>query len=699
MIMSETIKKLDRAEAKKEIERLSREIERHHYKYYVEAKPVISDSEFDKLFRRLIELEEAFPELRSPNSPTQRVGGEPLKVFRTVEHKIPMLSLDNTYTFEELEDFAKRVKKFLAKEKLAYFVEQKIDGVSISLTYEKGRLVLGATRGDGRFGDDVTENIRTVRSIPLTIPAPGAAFKGKIPDILEVRGEVYMPEESFEKLNRAKEKRGEEVFANPRNACAGSLKLLDPRIVAERNLSIFVHGWGVVKAAHATSLPQSQSELFEFLKELGFRTIEYTQRSATIHEVEEFIRRFQPKRDSLDYEIDGMVVKVDSFEDQKALGQTTHAPRWMIAYKYPAERKETVVEDIQVQVGRTGALTPVAHLKPVRISGTTVSRASLHNADEIERLDVRIGDHVLVEKSGEIIPKVMQVLKDKRKKPLPKFKFPDRCPVCGGRAERFGEEVAVCCVNFACPAQLRARVRHYAQRDAMDIEGLGEVWVNTFVAQGMIKDVADIYYLDFEKVKNLERMGEKSARNLFDGIEASKKRPLQRLIYGLGILNVGEHAANLLAQKFKSLDRLAKAGQEELSSIREIGPVTAASIVQFFKETGTQKVLAKLEKAGVRTDIVETIKASGPFAGKSVVITGTLEGYSRSEAEALIRRLGGHPSGSVSKKTDFLILGKDPGSKHNKAKELGIKILSESEFRKLVKSCDPVKPGPSSAEK
>lgn len=684
--MSESINKLDRAEAKRELKKLREEIRRHNYKYYVEAKPVISDFEFDKLMRRLIQLEETFPEFKTPDSPTQRVGGEPVKAFRSIEHKIPMLSLDNTYTFEELEEFDTRVKKFLAKDKVDYFVEEKIDGVSISLTYEKGKLALAATRGDGKFGDDVTENIKTIRALPWVIPAPGAKFQGKIPEILEVRGEIYMPEASFEKLNKEKEKRGEELFANPRNVCAGSLKLLDPKLAAERGLSIFIHGLGYVKPSPGVTLPRTQSEMFQYFRSLGFRTIEYTHVSPNIKDAEEFIRLFQPKRDSLDYEIDGMVVKVDSFEDQKALAQTSHSPRWMIAYKYPAERKETVIENISIQVGRTGVLTPVAYLKPVKISGSTVSRASLHNRDEIERLDVRVGDHVMVEKSGEVIPKVMEVIKEKRKKTLPKFKFPDECPVCGGRAQKFGHEVAVRCINFACPAQLKARVRHYAQRSAMDIEGLGEVWIHTFVEKGFIKDLADIYYLDKEKVKNLEQMGEKSAQNLFDGIEASKKRPLQRLIYGLGILNAGERAADLLAREFKSLARIEKASQEELSVIREIGPITAESIVKFFKESGTQKVLAKLEKAGVRSDLVEEIKTSGPLAGKTVVITGTLKNYSRTEIEALVRRLGGYPSGSISKKTQFLVAGGEAGSKLAKAKELGIKILSESEFEKLIKS-------------
>lgn len=685
--MSEVIRKLDKAEAKNEIEKLRREIERHNYEYYVKARPAISDLEFDKRMRRLIDLEEAFPDLCSPSSPSQRVGGVPLKAFRTVEHKIPMLSLDNTYTFEELQDFDKRVKKFLGQDKVSYFVEQKIDGVSLSLVYEKGRLVLGATRGDGRFGDDITENIKTVRAIPLSIPAPGARFQGKIPDLLEVRGEVYLPAASFEKLNREKEKAGEEFFANPRNACAGSLKLLDPRLVAQRGLNIFVHGLGEVKEGRGGGTPplRSQSEAFQFFRRLGFRVIEYTKCCEDIHQVEAFIREFLAKRDSLDYEIDGMVVKVDSLEDQKSLGQTTHSPRWMIAYKYPAERKETVVEDIQVQVGRTGALTPVAILRPVQISGTTVSRASLHNADEIARLDVRIGDHVLVEKSGEIIPKVMEVLKEKRETALHKFKFPEKCPVCGGKAQRYGEEVAVRCVNFGCPAQLKARVRHYSQRDAMDIEGLGEVWIHTFVEKGFLKDLADIYYLDDDPVKNLERMGEKSTENLFKGIEASKKRTLDRLIFGLGILNVGERGASLLAQRFKSLQRLAEAGVEELSSIREIGLVTAQSIVQFFKEPGTKKVLARLEKAGVRFNLVEEVKTSGPLAGKAVVVTGSLEHFSRGEIEALVRKLGGHPSGNISKKTDFLVRGKEPGSKYDKAKELGVKILSEKEFEKLIR--------------
>ncbi len=670
-------------EAEQKIRKLRKEIEQHNRKYYIEAKPEIGDFEFDQLMQKLIELEKAFPDLVTSDSPSQRVGGAPLKVFRTVEHRIPMLSLDNTYSFEELEEFDKRVKKFLGQSQVEYYVEEKIDGVSISLTYEKGLLVLGATRGDGKKGDDITENIKTIASIPLKIPTSGSPFKGKPPRHLEVRGEAFIPLRQFEKINKEKEKAEEELFANPRNACAGTLKLLDPKHVAGRKLDAFIHGLAEYEGAEA---PQSQSETFELCTRLGFNTIQNHKLCPNIQTVNEFIIDFRDKKNKLDYEIDGMVVKVNSFRDQKALGMTTKSPRWMIAYKYPAERAETLLEDIKIQVGRTGVLTPVAILKPVHLSGTTVSRASLHNQDEIERLDARIGDHVRVEKSGEIIPKVVEVLKEKRKSPLRKFIYPNRCPVCHGKVEQIGEEVAVRCMNLACPAQLKGRIRHYAMRDAMDIEGLGTVWVDQFVEREMIKDLADIYYLDFDKVMNLERMGEKSTENLFKGIEESKKRPLERLIFGFGIPDAGERVAHILAQKFKTLDRLAKATEEDLQSIREIGPVTAHSIYEFFHQEGTKKVIERLRKAGVRFDIVEEIKTSTPFGGKTCVITGTLEKFERPEAETLIRRFGGHPSGSVSKKTDFVIVGENPGSKADKAKELGIKILGEKEFLQVLKT-------------
>lgn len=684
---------MTKTEAAKKIEKLRSELDRHNYRYYVEAKPAISDFEYDKLMRELIDFEKEFPGLLTPDSPSQRVGGRPIEGFKTVTHKIQMLSLDNTYSMEELKEFDERVRKNLPQgEKPEYFVEEKIDGVSISLTYEKGRLVLAATRGDGRRGDDVTENIKTVRAVPLKIPVPFRKNRGQsplqtgdspqfLPRVLEVRGEVYLSHPQFEAINKEKEKNGEELFANPRNACAGSLKLLDPKLVAARKLDIFVHGLGVTQGGPAL---KKHSEAIEFFRDLGFKTIQHTRLCQDIEAVCDFIGEFQEKRKKLNYDTDGLVVKVNAFAHQKILGVTSKSPRWMIAYKYPAERAETVLEDIKIQVGRTGVLTPVAGLKPVRLSGTTVSRASLHNADEIERLDARIGDYVLVEKSGEIIPKVVEVLTEKRKKPLKKFVFPDHCPVCASKVERPEGEVAIRCVNLGCPAQLKGRLRHYAQRDAMDIEGLGAVWVDQLVEQGLLKDLAGIYELDFDKVMNLERMGKKSTENLFQGIEDSKKRPLHCLIFGLGIPDAGERASYLLARHFRHLGKLAEASQEDLESIREIGPETARSLRSFFEQPGTRKVLDRLKKAGVRFDLVEKVKAGSPFSGKTVVITGTLEKYERSQAEALIRSLGGHPSGSVSKKTDFLVVGGNPGSKVKKAREFGVRILSEEEFSELL---------------
>ncbi len=682
---------MNKSEAKSKIEKLRKDINFHNQKYYEEAKPVIADHEFDRLMKDLVDLENKFPEFKTSDSPSQRVGGAPLKEFKTVRHSIPMLSMDNTYSYDELREFDQRVKRGLNRTNVDYFIEEKVDGVSISLTYTNGIFTLGATRGDGRFGDDVTENLKTIRDIPLVIPklpltltlSPRGRGKGegkKIPELLEVRGEVYMPHASFEKLNQQKEKLGEELFANPRNACAGTLKLLDPRLVARRELSIFFHGIGMVKGRQF----QSQSELFEFLKAVGFKIIQHTKQAKNIEEVIEFTESFQKLRNDLDYDIDGLVVKVDSFDDREQLGMTSKAPRWMIAYKYPAEQAETLLEDIMISVGRTGALTPVAMLKPVRLSGTTISRASLHNQDEIERLDVRVGDYVIIEKSGEIIPKVISVNLKKRKKSLRKFQFPDQCPVCGSKVHQVQGEVAVRCMSLACPAQLKGRIKHYAMRDAMDIEGLGEVLIEQLVNEKLAKDLADIYHLDFNDVANLERMGKKSAENLFVGIERSKSKELARLIFGLGILNVGERAAQLLADRFGNLDKLVQATQENLLSIREIGLTTAESIVDFFKQSGNQRILEKLKKAGVKFDVVETKKSGTSFSGKTFVITGTLKTYSRPEAEQLIRRYGGFATSSVSKKTDYLVLGEEPGSKYKKAKELGVKILKEDEFVKMI---------------
>ena len=667
-----------------EIQALREKIESHNYKYYVENKPVISDYDFDQLLKKLIHLEESHPEFRDSNSPSQRVGGAPLKQFKTVSHKLPMMSIDNTYSAEEVREFDKRVKKNLRRDQVQYVIEEKIDGVSIALVYEKGRLLLGATRGDGRSGDDVTENVKTVRAIPLEIPRPGVKTKEPVPKHLEVRGEIYMPKKSFDKLNAEKEKAGDDLFANPRNACAGSLKLLDPKLVALRDLSIFVHGRGFIEEG---KIPDNQRDFIEYLKDLGFRTIN-THFAEGIEDVLEFIEKYKSKMDGLPYEVDGLVIKVNSFKDEEALGVTSKSPRWAIAYKYPAERAETVLEDIRIQVGRTGVLTPVALLKPVRLVGTTVSRASLHNQDEIERLDVRIGDHVLVQKSGMIIPKVVEVLANKRKHALKKFIFPKKCPECGGEVVQEEELVAMRCINLNCPAQIKGRIRHFASRDAMDIEGLGVSLIDQLVESKLIKELPDIYEMDFDKICALERMGEKSTRNLFEAIEASKTRTLDRVIFALGILEVGEHVAQVLADHFDSLHDLTKADYESLTKIYEVGDVVAKSIVDFFKQKGTHAVLARLKKVGVRFNLKEKKKQAAGFSGKIFVITGTLESYARSEAEKKIRSFGGNASSSVSKSTDYLVAGKEAGSKLEKAKKLGVEIMNETEFLNLIKQAE-----------
>jgi DNA ligase (NAD+) len=668
---------MNKLEAKKEMEKLRKELERHNRLYYLEAKPEIPDRDYDRLMRELLDLEQVFPELATPDSPSRRVGGAPLEKFRTIEHKIPMLSLDNTYSREELEEFATRVQKGLGGGPFSYFVEEKIDGVSIALVYEKGLLKLGATRGDGRYGDDITDNIKTLGSVPLRLPAPGSSFEGAIPELLEVRGEAYISKGQFEKINQEKEKEGEEIFANPRNACAGSLKLLDSKLVAARKLDALIHGLARYEGEDA---PQSQSEAMALLKKLGFKVIPDAQKCNDMQEVFGIVDAIEKKRAKLQYEIDGAVVKVDRFEDQKLLGVTSKSPRWMIAYKYPAEQAETVLEDIKVQVGRTGVLTPVAILTPVQLAGTTVSRASLHNQDEIERLDARIGDHVFIEKSGEIIPQVISVNKDKRKGNPAKFVFPGKCPACGEKAGKYGAEVAIRCLNPLCPAQLKGALKHFAGREAMDIENLGVSIIDQLVEKGLVKDLADLYRLKQNDLEVLERMGEKSARNLVEGIEQSKERPLQRLIFALGILDVGVHTAFILAEKFGSVKALSQASLETLETMREIGPVTAESVVHFFHQESTKKLLKKLQDAGVRTDIVEKIAGDNPFRGKTIVLTGALEKIDRSEAEALLRKLGAHPSGSVSKKTHIVVAGPGAGSKLAKAQELKILVWNEGQF-------------------
>lgn len=668
---------MNNTEALKKIQKLRQDLERHNRLYYLEAKPEITDRDYDRLMKELIDLERVFPELITSDSPSRRVGGAPLEKFLAVEHQVPMLSIDNTYSREELQEFDGRVAKVLGVGKYDYFVEEKIDGVSIALVYEKGLLKLGATRGDGRYGDDITENIKTLSSVPLRIPVQGSSFQGPVPELVEVRGEAYISKDQFEKINREKGKSGEELFANPRNACAGSLKLLDPKLVAARKLSAFVHG---LARYEGKNQPRSQSEAMAFLRELGFKVILDAKVCKDMGQVFGVIDAIEKKRAGLPYEIDGVVVKIDRFEDQKTLGMTSKSPRWMIAYKYPAEQAETVLEDIKVQVGRTGVLTPVAILKPVQLAGTTVSRASLHNQDEIERLDARIGDHVFIEKSGEIIPQVISVDLSKRKGNPAKFIFPKDCPVCGEKAGKYGEEVAIRCLNSLCPAQLKGLLKHFAGREAMDIENLGVSIIDQLVEKGLVKDLADLYRLKQKDLEALDRMGEKSARNLIEGIEQSKKRPLQRLIFGLGILDVGVHTAFILAEKFGSIEALSKAGPEDLEATREVGPVTAESVVHFFRQDSTKKLLKKLESSGVQMDIVEKTAGDNPFRGKTIVLTGALEKVDRSEAEAFLRKLGAHPSGSVSKKTNIVVAGPGAGSKLAKAQELGIPVWDEGKF-------------------
>jgi DNA ligase (NAD+) len=546
--------------------------------------------------------------------------------------------------------------------------------VSISLLYENGKFIRGATRGDGFKGDDVTLNLKTIKSLPLELNV-------KKPEIFEARGEVYMSRKAFLEINKEKETSGEELFANPRNAASGSLKLLDSSIVKKRHLDMWIYGLGYVSDKRFNT----QYEALGFLKESEFRVNPYIKRCNSIEQVIEYCNVWEDKRHNLEYDIDGMVIKVDSFSYQEALGQTSKSPRWMIAYKFPAERKETILEDIIVQVGRTGTLTPVAVLKPVELAGSVVSRATLHNQDEIVRKDIRKGDHVIIEKAGEIIPQVVEALKSKRKGKEKEFKMPERCPVCGSKVKSLKSEVAVRCENLACPAQVKERINHFASRDAMDIEGMGEAIVSQLVEKKMLKDYADIYYLKKGEIAELERMAEKSASNLINAIEKSKSNSLNRLIYGLGIRHVGERSAWILAARFKSIDKLAGAKAEELQELNEIGPVMAESIANFFRTDENREVIKKLKKSGVKTEEAISLKKSGALEDKTFVVTGSLEAFSRNEIEELIRQYGGNASSSVSKNADYLIAGKDPGSKYEKAKQLGVRIISEDQFKDMIK--------------
>src|SRR5579862_5121534 len=658
----------EKEKAAARIAELSRRIEEHNRLYYEEAAPVVSDREYDALYRELAGLEKEFPDLVRADSPARRVGGKPLEAFTQITHRTPMLSLDNTYSEGEIAAFFTRLQKLLPGGRIDTVIEPKIDGVAISLLYENGKLKCAATRGDGTTGDDVTRNVRTIENVPLEIDA----------DSLEVRGEIYLPKSRFKMLNTEREQAGETLFANPRNAAEGSLKQLDPAIVRRRGLkAIFYGAEGMAAGSH--------HEVLELLKKTGLPTAERYWKASSLEKVLEAIHELDAIRHSFDYETDGAVIKVDSFQQRRIAGFTSKAPRWAMAYKYEPERMETRLLDIVVQVGRTGALTPVADLEPVFVGGSTVARATLHNEEEIHRKDIRIGDVVVVEKAGEVIPAVVDVKKERRSGKEKTFHMPETCPSCGGNVFRDPEQVAVRCMNVSCPAQVRRRLEHFASRGAMDIEGLGEAMVEQLVERGLAKEIAGIYALDEEKLSSLERMGPKSAANLLAGIQESKARPLWRLLFGLGILHAGATAARSLARTFHTLDALMAASLDDLQRIPDIGEVMGRSIHTYFQDAGNRALVEKLRRAGLNFgEKDERVAAvAGNLEKTTWVITGTLS-RPREEIAEIIRQRGGKVIGAVSKKTTYLLAGEEAGSKLRKAGDLGVKVLREPEFWALA---------------
>ncbi len=661
---------------KQEIEKLREEIRYHDYRYYVLNDPVISDAEYDRLFKRLKELEEKYPQFITPDSPTQRIFGQLLEGFPTVTHREKMLSLDNTYNEEEVWEWYERIKRFLPDQEFEFVADLKIDGVSCCLTYENGVLTIGATRGDGERGEDITPNIKTIRSIPLRLM--GKDF----PAIIEIRGEVYMEKKDFEELNKERKLKGENLFANPRNAAAGSLKLLDPQLVAQRRLKFFVHSLGYFEPP---DFFKTHYEFLEKAKSWGLPVNPSAKLFKRLEDVIAYYKEWLNKKDNLPYEADGMVIKVNSLIQQKKLGATLKSPRWSVAFKFPAHRATTKIRNVVFQVGRTGIITPVAELEPVECGGVTISRATLHNFDEIKRLDARIGDTVLVERAGEVIPKIVKVIKDLRTGSEVPIEVPQKCPVCGGEvAKEKVEDVAFRCVNPLCPAQLEKSLLHFASRNAMDIEGLGESVVKELIRKGLVKDLADIYYLKVEDFLRLPLFALKKAQNLYKAIQDSKSRPLSRFLYGLGIRYVGEKAAYTLAKRFKNIDRLFEQDIFSLQSIPEIGPIIAESVVKFFRQPQVKELIEKFKKAGLNLVEPEEKPESLPLKGKTFVFTGELESFTRSQAQELVRKLGGQALSSVSRRVDFVVVGKNPGSKYQKALSLGLKIINEEEFKKLL---------------
>lgn len=666
---------MDMKQAEKRIKELQEVLTQYGYEYYVLDKPTISDHEYDQLLRELISLENQFPQFITPDSPTQRVGGEVLEGFKKVEHRVPMLSLSNAFNEQDLRDFDRRVRQALGED-YEYVCELKIDGLAISLRYENGKFVQGATRGDGTVGEDITVNLRTVKSIPLKL---------KENVTIEVRGECFMPKKSFVELNRQREAKGEELFANPRNAAAGSLRQLDPKIAASRNLDVFLYSIGENHVSHI----EKHSEFLDYLDQIGLKTNKERKVCPTLDDVLKYVEEWESKRPELPYEIDGIVIKVDRFDQQKKLGYTVKSPRWAIAYKFPAEEVETKLIDVELSVGRTGVVTPTAILEPVRVAGTTVQRASLHNEDLIKEKDIRVGDFVIIKKAGDIIPEVVRPLPEKRTGEEQPFAMPEQCPECGSELVRLDEEVALRCINPKCPAQIREGLIHFVSRNAMNIDGLGEKVITQLFDKNLVSNVADLYKLKYDQLIVLERMGDKSVNNLLSAIEASKDNSLERLLFGLGIRHVGAKAARILAEHYEHIDRLMAATEEELQSINEIGEKMANSIVTYFQLPEVKELITELKNLGVNVTykgpkVSRSEQIESAVAGKTIVLTGKLERYSRSKAKEKLEQLGAKVTGSVSKNTDVVIAGTDAGSKLKKAQDLGIEVWNEEQLVEVL---------------
>ncbi len=658
------------------VQELRERINYHNYRYYVLDNPEISDAEYDWLFDELVELEKRYPELVTTDSPTQRVGAAPLEEFNTVRHSIPLLSLNKSTSEVEFLDFHRRVLELsgVSEKKIRYTVEPKFDGLAVELVFNRGVFSLGSTRGDGVVGEDVTLNLRTIRSVPLRL------MGSPNPDLIEVRGEVIMNKEDFHRLNKSREKAGEPLFANPRNAAAGSVRQLDPKVTSTRPLNMFAYGVGRVEGKELTN----QWDSILYLRGLGFKISQYVELCKSVDQIKAYYRKMLGLRNDLPYEADGIVIKVNEFAIQEKLGELSRSPRWAVAWKFPAQQEQTRIKDIIVGVGRTGALTPVAVLEPVRVGGVEVRRATLHNEDEIRKRDVRIGDTVMIQRAGDVIPEVVKVVTSKRTGKEKTFTMPDRCPVCGSKAERPSGEAIHRCTGIACPAQIKENLAHFVSRGAMDMEGLGYKFLEQMVDKKVIQDQGDLYFLKREDLMKMDRMGDKLAENLLNAIDKSRHPTLTNLIYALGIRNVGYHLARVLAKRFRSIDNLARQTIEDLTQVHEIGPIVAESIHNFFHNPKNLKVLEKLRRGGVKFPVEEAEVKETPLSGKTFVLTGGLDSFTRDEARRLIEDMGGRVSSSVSKETDFVIVGKDPGSKYDSALKLGIKALNEEEFKKMI---------------